>query len=219
MEVFEQLSGVNLSGKTDKKNGLSYLSWAFAWGEIKSKYTDASYTIKRFKDIDGLEKPYMYDELLGYMVETEMTICGITHGMWLPVMDGANKSMKALPYKYSTKYGEKTVEAATMFDINKTLMRCLVKNMAMFGLGLYIYAGEDLPESETKNEISTHDNTNKASIEPETEAVFTKIIMNAKSDSELEEVFKRWRHFKVSKEPAYNRLLKLTKEKKDELSK
>ena len=73
--------------------------------------------------------------------------------MWLPVMDGANKAMKRTPYKYQTKYnGEKTVEAATMMDINKTIMRCLVKNLAMFGLGLYIYAGEDLPETDKELE-------------------------------------------------------------------
>ncbi len=80
------------------------------------------------------------------MVFTKVTIEGLTHEMWLPVMDGANKAMKAKQYTYKTKYAEKTVEPATMFDINKTIMRCLVKNLAMFGLGLYIYAGEDLPE-------------------------------------------------------------------------
>ena len=66
--------------------------------------------------------------------------------MWLPVMDNANKTMKLNPYTYKTKKGEKTVSAISMFDINKAVMRCLVKNLAMFGLGLYIYAGEDLPE-------------------------------------------------------------------------
>jgi len=70
--------------------------------------------------------------------------------MWLPVMDGANKAMKNAPYSYTTRYGEKTVEAASMFDINKTLMRCLVKNLAMFGMGIYIYAGEDLPDTPTE---------------------------------------------------------------------
>ena len=54
--------------------------------------------------------------------------------------------MKKTPYTYTTKYGEKSVDAYTMFDINKTIMRCLTKNLAMFGLGIYIYAGEDLPE-------------------------------------------------------------------------
>jgi hypothetical protein len=63
-------------------------------------------------------------------------------------MDGANKAMKSSGYTYTTKYGEKSVEPASMFDVNKTIMRCLVKNLAMFGLGLYIYAGEDLPENE-----------------------------------------------------------------------
>ena len=73
--------------------------------------------------------------------------------MWLPVMDGANKAMKAYSYEYSTKYATKNVNAATMFDVNKTVMRCLVKNLAMFGLGIYIYKGEDLPEEPTKEEV------------------------------------------------------------------
>lgn len=139
--VFENLNNANVNGHTEEKNGLTYLSWAWAWAEVKKAYPDANYTIEKF---NGL--PYVYDENTGYMVYTTVTIEGITHEMWLPVMDGANKAMKAQPYKYTTKYGEKTCEAATMFDVNKAIMRCLVKNLAMFGLGLYIYAGEDLPE-------------------------------------------------------------------------
>lgn len=141
--VFENLNNANVNGHTEEKNGLTYLSWAWAWAEVKKAYPDANYTIEKF---NGL--PYVYDENTGYMVYTTVTIGGITHEMWLPVMDGANKAMKAEPYKYTTRYGEKTCEAATMFDVNKAIMRCLVKNLAMFGLGLYIYAGEDLPESE-----------------------------------------------------------------------
>ena len=143
MNTFETLYNINVNEHKEEKNGLSYLSWAWAWAEVKSHYPDAVYTIEKF---NGL--PYVYDELTGYMVYTTVTIEGITHEMWLPVMDGANKAMKSKPYTYKTKYGEKTVDAATMFDVNKTIMRCLVKNLAMFGLGLYIYAGEDLPESE-----------------------------------------------------------------------
>lgn len=143
MNVFETLNNSNVNGHTEEKNGLTYLSWAWAWAEVKKAYPDANYTIEKF---NGL--PYVYDENTGYMVYTTVTIEGITHEMWLPVMDGANKAMKAKPYKYTTKYGEKTCEAATMFDVNKAIMRCLVKNLAMFGLGLYIYAGEDLPEVE-----------------------------------------------------------------------
>ena len=83
---------------------------------------------------------------------TKVTIEGITHEMWLPVLDEKNKAMKNKLYTYKTKYGEKEVAPATMFDINKTIMRCLTKNLAMFGLGIYIYAGEDLPE-DVKNEL------------------------------------------------------------------
>jgi len=146
MEHFDRLYGINVNGHTEEKNGLTYLSWAWAWAEIKRVYPDATYSIKKFENC----LPYVYDEKVGYMVFTEVTIEGLTHEMWLPVMDGANKAMKSEPYTYKTKYGEKTVEAATMFDINKTIMRCLVKNLAMFGLGMYIYAGEDLPEVEEK---------------------------------------------------------------------
>lgn len=140
------MSSINVNDKVEKKSNLTYLSWAWAWAEVKKACPDASYQI--VADLTT-NKPYFYDENLGYMVITEVTIEGETLEMWLPVMDGANKSMMAHPYKYQTKYGEKTVEAATMFDINKTLMRCLTKNLAMFGLGLYIYAGEDLPEVTT----------------------------------------------------------------------
>lgn len=142
--VFENLNNANVNGHTEEKNGLTYLSWAWAWAEVKKAYPDANYTIEKF---NGL--PYVYDENTGYMVYTTVTIEGITHEMWLPVMDGANKAMKAMSYTYKDRYGkEKTVAAATMFDVNKAIMRCLVKNLAMFGLGLYIYAGEDLPEVE-----------------------------------------------------------------------
>jgi hypothetical protein len=141
--TFEKLSAINVNAKVEKKSGLTYLSWAWAWSEAKKNCPDATYQVK---GDPTTQKPYFYDENLGYMVMTEVTIEGKTLEMWLPVMDGANKAMKAAPYSYTTRYGEKSVEAATMFDINKTLMRCLVKNLAMFGMGIYIYAGEDLPE-------------------------------------------------------------------------
>lgn len=136
--VFERLSAINLNGKVEKKDNLSYLSWSWAWSEVKKAYPSAIYKVL----------PMQEDDDLGFMCHTEVTIEGETLEMWLPVMDGKNKAMKRQPYTYTTKYGEKTVEAATMFDINKTQMRCLVKNLAMFGLGIYIYAGEDLPEGE-----------------------------------------------------------------------
>jgi len=143
--TFEKLSAINVNAKVEKKSGLTYLSWAWAWSEIKKSCPDATYKVI----VDpNTQKPYFYDENLGYMVMTEVRIEGQILEMWLPVMDGANKAMKAVPYSYTTRYGEKSVEAASMFDINKTLMRCLVKNLAMFGMGIYIYAGEDLPDTE-----------------------------------------------------------------------
>lgn len=137
--VFERLSAINVNEHVEKKSNLTYLSWAWAWSETKRACPDATYKILDTE----------YDEALGFMCHTTVTIEGETLEMWLPVMDGANKSMKKVGYSYSTKYGDKQVDAATTFDINKTIMRCLVKNLAMFGLGIYIYAGEDLPEGET----------------------------------------------------------------------
>lgn len=142
---FEKLCEIDCSKYTEKKNGLTYLSWVYAWKKFKETYPDATYEIRHW---DG--QPYYFDENLGYMCETTVSNGRESHSMWLPVMDGANKAMKSAPYTYKTRNGEKTVDAATMFDINTTIMRCLVKNIAMFGLGLYIYAGEDVPElSET----------------------------------------------------------------------
>ncbi len=142
--VFATLSAINLNDKVEKKKDLTYLSWTYAWAEVKKHYPEAQYEVKFF---DGY--PFVEDDNLGYMVFTTVTIDGQTHMMWLPVMDGANKSMKSEEYTYDTRYGQKTVEKASMFDINKTIMRCLVKNLAMFGLGIYIFAGEDLPEGDS----------------------------------------------------------------------
>lgn len=151
--VFATLNAINVNDHTEvKDNGtdkLTYLSWVWAWQQVKTKYPEVSYEVKHW---DG--KPFLYEEALGYMVETSVTIQGETMTMWLPVMDSKNKAMKAQPYSYKTKYGEKWVNAATMFDINTTIMRCLVKNLAMFGLGLYIYAGEDLPQEEKEQQAN-----------------------------------------------------------------
>ena len=146
--VFETLFEINVNDHIEKKKDLTYLSWPFAWAEVKKKYPNATYKIHLFGE---KQLPYVFDENVGYMVFTDVTINDLTHTMWLPVMDSANKTMKSISYTYSTKFKKDIpVEAATMFDVNKTIMRCLVKNLAMFGLGLYIYSGEDLPEIETE---------------------------------------------------------------------
>ena len=149
-EKFNQLASLNLNEKTESKNGLTYVSWANAWKAFKEVYPTATYRI--IKD-PKTNMPYFVDPLMGIMVFTEVSANGLTYEMWLPVMDSANKAMKTEAYTYQVwdkvnrQYVEKKVESATMFDINKTLMRCLVKCLAMFGLALYIYQGEDIPES------------------------------------------------------------------------
>lgn len=147
--VFETLSAINVNSMVEKKQTgntmLTYLSWASAWAVAKANFPDIEYEIERNPETN---LPYWYDPLTGYMVFTKITLGGQSHEMWLPVMDGTNHTMKAEPYTYDTKYKKgHQVNAATMTDINKTIMRCLVKNLAMFGLGLYIYQGEDLPSS------------------------------------------------------------------------
>ena len=147
---YTELSSINVNEHIEEKEGLKYLSWAWAWDFFKKACPDANYEIVK-NPHSGL--PY-FESFAGAMVYTKVTANGTTHEMWLPVMDGKNKSMKNEPYTYKVKdwktkqIVEKTVEAFTMFDVNKTLMRCLVKNLAMFGLAIYVFIGEDLPYEE-----------------------------------------------------------------------
>ena len=97
--TFSKLFALNVNDRTETKSKLTYLSWAWAWAEVKKMFPDATYTI--WKDEEN--KPYMYDEGLGFMCYTTVTINGETLEMWLPVMDGANKAMRKEAYKYSTR--------------------------------------------------------------------------------------------------------------------
>lgn len=156
-DKFQQLYQLNLNDKVENKNGLSYLSWANAWAAFKTVYPNATYRIIKNPQTN---LPYFADET-GIMVYTEITADHQTYEMWLPVMDASNKAMKLEAYTYQVwdktnrKYVDRKVEAATMFDINKTVMRCLVKNLAMLGLGLYIFAGEDMPETVSDDAMQT----------------------------------------------------------------
>lgn len=156
-EKFKQLVSLNLNDKAESKNGLTYVSWANAWKAFKEVYPTATYQI--LKD-PKTNMPYFVDPLLGIMVFTEVSANGLTYQMWLPVLNEANKAMKTEPYTYQVwdrsnrQYVEKKVEAASMYECNRTAMRCLVKNLAMFGIGLYIYSGEDMPD-EISDESAT----------------------------------------------------------------
>ena len=174
-ELFRYFNTLDVTGHIEKKNGLSYLSWPFAVQEARRKCPDFSFSIQTFNGY-----PYQFDPKTGYMVYTTVTMGGVTIPMWLPVMDSSNKAMKDVPYEYEVydkfkkQYTKKKVEAATMFEINKTIMRCLVKNMAMFGLGLHIYAGEDLPET-----VELYDSVGKT-IEPIIEEIL--VVAKEKKD-------------------------------------
>ena len=128
---FETLYNVNVSDKTEKKNGLTYLSWAWAWAEIKKKFPDSNYTI--YKRPDGVN--YWTDGRTCW-VETGVKVNGIEHIEHLPVMNYKNASIP--------------LESVTSFDVIKSIQRSLTKACARHGLGLYVYAGEDLPESESE---------------------------------------------------------------------
>ena len=126
---FNDLYAVNVNGHTEKKNNLTYLSWAWAWGEIKKRHPDATYTV--YENADGWN---YHNDGRTCWVKTGVTVNGIEHIEYLPVMDYKNKSIP--------------VENVTSFDVNKAIQRSLTKACARHGLGLYIYAGEDLPEEE-----------------------------------------------------------------------
>ena len=126
---FSVLNSINVNDKTEKKNGLTYLSWAWAWGEVKKLHPDSTYTI--YENKDGWN--YFTDGRTCW-VKTGVTVAGIEHIEYLPVMDHRNNSIPA--------------EKVTSFDVNKAIQRSLTKACARHGLGLYIYAGEDLPEDD-----------------------------------------------------------------------
>ena len=133
--VFETLNAINVNGKTERKNGLTYLSWAWAWAEVKKAYPEATYRI--YENPDGWN--YFTDGKTCW-VKTSVTIAGIENIEYLPVMDYRNASIHK--------------EKVTSYDVNKAIQRSLTKCCARHGLGLYIYAGEDLPECDQQAAVT-----------------------------------------------------------------
>ena len=130
--VFETLNSINVNDKVEHikvgQRRLSYLSWAWAWAEVKKRYPNATYTI--YENADGLN--YHHDGITAW-VKTGITINDVEHIEYLPVMNNYNKSIP--------------LADLTSFDVNSSIQRSLTKAIARHGLGLYIYAGEDLPEA------------------------------------------------------------------------
>lgn len=139
---FNVLNTVDVNEHTEKKNGLTYLSWAWAWAEVKKKFPDANYTI--YEDPNGVI--YWTDGRTCW-VKTGVTINGIEHIEYLPVMDFKNKSIP--------------LESVTSFEVNKAIQRSLTKACARHGLGLYIYAGEDLPAEDEEEKARLEEEAKK----------------------------------------------------------
>ena len=166
--MFEALSSLDLNEMCEKRNDLTYLPWADCFDVLKSVYPSATYEV--VKNPDGL--PYFADST-GIIVFTKITVDGITTECFLPVMDYKNQAMKLTPYTYQVYNSfkkcneEKSVAAATMFDINKTIWRCLVKNVAIAtGIGLYIFKGEDVPEKSGDDSAASTTEPKKAPAAP-----------------------------------------------------
>lgn len=141
--VFETLSAINCNEHTEKKNDLTYLSWAWAWQMIKTKYPDATYAI--YEDQNGR---FYHTDGKTCWVKTGVTIEGIEMVEYLPVMNFKNRSIP--------------LDEVTSVDINKTIQRSLTKACARHGLGLYIYAGEDLPEGESSESSQTNEKASQS---------------------------------------------------------
>ena len=162
--AFEILNAINVNEHVEQKNGLTYLSWAWAWAKVKENFPTATYTI--YENADGLN--YHTDGKTAW-VKTGVTIDELEHIEYLPVMDNRNRSIAA--------------DNLTSFDVNKAIQRSLTKACARHGLGLYIYAGEDLPEADAKQEKAKENERIKAACQE---------IAAVGSRAEFDEVWRKW---------------------------
>ena len=174
---FVQLNNINVNGHTEKKNGLTYLSWAWAWAEVKKRFPTAFYTI--YENADGL---FYHTDGSTCWVKTGVTIDGLEHIEYLPVMDYRNASIPKAK--------------VTSFDVNKAIQRSLTKACARHGLGLYIYAGEDLPETEEEARAETA----KAAQQPQQPGARLDEVINevykCTTKAEIAKVYKAYPYYK-----------------------
>jgi hypothetical protein len=129
LNYFEELNNINVQDKIEKKGNLSYLSWAFAWEQLKIKHPKAQYKV--YERENGIN--YWTDDKTAW-VKVSVTVDDIEHIEYLPIMDYKNKSI--------------SVNQVSSFNVNTSIQRAITKAIARHGLGLYIYAGEDIPSAE-----------------------------------------------------------------------
>tara|TARA_R100000541_G_C1877646_1_gene81853 strand:+ start:46 stop:612 length:567 start_codon:yes stop_codon:yes gene_type:complete len=171
--VFDTLSSINVNDKTEKKGNLTYLSWAWAWAEVKKNYPN----VER-KVYENVNQCNYFTDGKSCWVKIGITIENIEHIDYLPIMDFKNKSIP--------------LDNITSFDVNKAIQRSTTKALALHGLGLYIYAGEDLPEGEIVQILMTDDifEKCKALNEGQIEKVFYKYKFEKEEQKEeLQEIY------------------------------
>lgn len=184
--VFETLNNINVQEHVEQKNGLSYLSWAWAWQEVKKLYPKAQYKIYE-RETEFGPVNYFTDGMTCW-VKTGVEIESLEHIEELPVMDFRNKSIM--------------LDKITSFDVNKAIQRSLTKALARHGLGLYIYAGEDLPEVDKQKEVQKE---------------FEKLVLEvSKKQTKMNKLGIDWRGESDSK--TLNWILKATKLESQDIS-
>jgi hypothetical protein len=156
--IFHNLSLIDTSKKIQTKSNYKYVSWADAVAEVSKKYPD-NFSYEILENEEG--KPFFYDDVAGYWVKTKVKIQDQEKKMMLPVLDSANRVLKKESYFYEVKNKQnpsqpfkKKAEAIDIQAINKAIMRCLVKNLALFGFGLSLWTKDDIYSNEERQEIN-----------------------------------------------------------------
>jgi len=170
--IWKTLSAVDCNDKTEKKGNLTYLSWAWAWGIVQDHFPDSEYHFTQFDHPSGLTTDAMYYPDGTASVHVIVSINNIQRTMWLPVMD----------------YKNKAIDSPSSRDISDAKMRCLTKCLAMFGLGHYIYAGEDIPSESSGNSVAPK-STPKAKVS-KSNGVSAKPNGKIKDHAEIDQVLK-----------------------------
>ena len=159
---FARLNQINVSEHIERKGDFAYLSWPFAVAQLRLADPAAFWEVRRFDLL-----PYLKTET-GYFVEVAVTVQGVTLSQIHPVLDSKNRP----------------IEAPTAFDINTSIQRCLVKAIALQGLGLYVYAGEDLPNGEEEQKPKVTPIQNQKTISPAQLRYLKRLIVEAKSSEQ-----------------------------------